>query len=146
MKSFLGTFAKRAAIEFDPLTAIVNDLQQLLSSNSGLTRAQLVHSYLTQIRSHDAYLWAFISIAPEKILLQRAKMLDNERKAGKVRGPLHGIPIVLKDNIATKPVTGLDTTGGSLALVHSRAYKNAPLVKKVRPKPRARLEVLLTAL
>jgi amidase len=106
-----------------------------LSTNSGLTSRHLVTACLAQIRRHDDYLRAVISITPENLLLQRAEQLDDERKAGRVRGPLHGIPILLKDNIATSPATGLDTTAGSLALVDSRPRKNAVLVDKVSLDP-----------
>jgi len=114
------------------LTATADDLQRLLSSNA-LTSRQLVLSYLAQIRRHDDYLKAVINTAPQDLLLRRADLLDDERKAGKVRSPLHGIPVLLKDNIATSPATGLDTTAGSFALVDSRPYENAVLVDKVSP-------------
>ncbi len=62
--------------------------------------------------------------------LEIAEALDGERKAGKVRGPLHGIPVVLKDNIDTGD--RMQTTAGSLALAGSRATKDAFLVERLR--------------
>lgn len=124
-----------AAMDLDLLTATADDLQRLLSTNSGFTSKQLVTSYLEQIRRHDDYLRAIINTAPEQLLLQRAEQLDDERKAGTVRGPLHGIPVLLKDNIATSPATGLDTTAGSFALVDSRPRENAILADKVSLDP-----------
>jgi len=59
-----------------------------------------------------------------------AAQRDGERRAGRVRGPLHGIPIVVKDNIAT--ADRMDTTAGSLALVNSRVPADSVLVAKLR--------------
>ncbi len=56
--------------------------------------------------------------------------LDRERSEGQVRGPLHGIPIMLKDSIATDD--RLQTTAGSLALVRSRVPRDAGVVSKLR--------------
>ncbi len=62
--------------------------------------------------------------------LEIAEGLDRERKAGKVRGPLHGIPVVLKDNIDTGD--RMKTSAGSLALAQSVAAKDAYLVERLR--------------
>ncbi len=62
--------------------------------------------------------------------LEIAEALDRERKAGKLRGPLHGIPVILKDNIDTGD--RMKTTAGSLALVGSVAAKDAFLVERLR--------------
>ena len=62
--------------------------------------------------------------------LEIAEALDRERKAGKVRGPLHGIPVIVKDNIDTGD--RMQTTAGSLALAGSRAGKDAFLVERLR--------------
>lgn len=62
--------------------------------------------------------------------LEIAEALDAERKAGKVRGPLHGIPVILKDNIDTGD--RMKTTAGSLALAESVAAKDAFLVERLR--------------
>ncbi len=113
------------------LTATAEELQTLLSATSGVDSKHLVKAYLAQINRHDSSLRAVISVAPEEMLVQRAEMLDQERRAGAVRGPLHGIPIIVKDNIATNPATGLDTTAGSLALVDSKPRANAPVVDRV---------------
>jgi hypothetical protein len=61
--------------------------------------------------------------------LEQADALDAERRAGRVRGPLHGIPIVLKDNYAT---ADMPTTAGSLALAGFRRGRDAFMVKKLR--------------
>ena len=62
--------------------------------------------------------------------LQIASSLDAERKSGKVRGPLHGIPFVVKDNIATKDK--METTAGSWALLGSVVPRDAFVIKKLR--------------
>lgn len=115
----------------DVLTATADDLQRELSSTGGIDSKQLVKIYLSQIERHNDYLNAVVSTAPESLLLERASMLDDERQRGKLRSPLHGIPILIKDNIATHPSTGLDTTAGSLALVNSSPRSNAPIVDRV---------------
>ncbi|KAL7963221.1 amidase signature domain-containing protein [Trichoderma compactum] len=93
------------------LTADTKTLQQMLTAGS-ITSAGLT--------------------TPLDILQEVAKTLDEERAAGKVRGPLHGIPALAKDNIATHPNTGLRTTVGSLSLWSSKPKENAKLVDLVR--------------
>ena len=122
---------RNGAMDVNVLLATAGQLRQLLSSGA-VTSRQLVTAYLSQIRQHDDYLRAVISTAPVHILLRRAGELDLERKSGRVRSPMHGIPILVKDNIATSPATGLDTTAGSLALVDSRPRENAPIIDRVR--------------
>jgi amidase len=87
--------------EFDPtrsvdlLTADVKSLQELLS-NGSVKSIDLVHQYVDQIKKYDHYFHAVISVTPGELLDKAANGLDSERKAGKVRGPLHGIPILIK--------------------------------------------------
>lgn len=76
------------------LTATVNDIQRLLES--GQSSVQLVESYLAQVERHDGYLHAMICTAPKADLLRVAGSLDQERKRGELKGPLHGVPIILK--------------------------------------------------
>lgn len=118
--------------DINVLTATAEELQQLLSSSTDITSKHLVEIYLSQIKRHNDHLKAVINTAPESLLLERAGMLDEERKNGKLRSPFHGIPILIKDNIATHyHSTGLDTTAGSLALVNSNPRINAPIVDRV---------------
>ena len=75
------------------LTATAVELQSLLSNNE-ITSVQLI-----EVERYDAQgpkLHAIISLAPRALLLERAADLDNERKAGHLRGPLHGLPILVK--------------------------------------------------
>ncbi|EHK26983.1 uncharacterized protein TRIVIDRAFT_141231 [Trichoderma virens Gv29-8] len=129
-KSKPAAVSPSAMSHFNVLTATADDLQRELSAG-GINSKQLVKIYLSQIERHNDYLKAVISTAPESLLLERASMLDDERQRGKLRSPLHGTPILIKDNIATHPSTGLDTTAGSLALVNSKPRSNAPIVDRV---------------
>jgi amidase len=74
---------------------------------------------------------ALISLAPETLLHDRADVLDRELRSGHSRGRLHGIPVVLKDCIATVPELGMTTSAGSFALLEGKVTKNAPLVDRV---------------
>lgn len=89
-----GSDMKSAGL-FDVPTADLKLLQRQLGDGS-LQSIDLVEAYLAQIHKHDDYLHAMVSIAPQDGLIARAKILDQERKNGQVRGPLHGIPIILK--------------------------------------------------
>ena len=92
---------------------------------------QLVELYLKRIENIDKSgpkLNSIIELNPDAILI--AKQMDNERKDGKTRGPLHGIPILLKDNIDT--ADKMQTTAGSLAMIGNFASNDAFIVKKLR--------------
>lgn len=93
-----------------------------------LTSAELTEAYLRRIERLDPLLHAVIETNPEA--LDIAARRDRERRAGRVRGPLHGIPILVKDNIATNDAMG--TTAGSLALVGSRVPRDARIVARLR--------------
>lgn len=73
-------------------------------------------------------LHSILALNPEALSL--ARELDKERKAGHLRGPLHGVPVLLKDNIATGD--RMATTGGSLALAGQHALRDARLVQRLR--------------
>jgi amidase len=99
---------------------------------SGKTSSQtIVRAYLARIKTLDKNgprINSVIEINPDALLI--ARTLDAERKAGKVRGPMHGIPVLIKDNIATSDK--MQTTAGSLALVGSRPNRDAFIVAKLR--------------
>jgi amidase len=96
-----------------------------------LTSEALVQAYLARIAAMDAKgpkLNAVIAVNPHA--LADARKLDAERKAGRVRGPLHGVPVLIKDNIATGD--RMSTSAGSLALDGIRATRDAHIVKRLR--------------
>ncbi len=92
-----------------------------------VTSRQLVTQYLTRIAIYEDKLHAAITVNPAA--LQEADARDRERARGKVRGPLHGIPIAVKDNIHT---TDMPTTGGALAFDGFVPPYEATLVKHLR--------------
>jgi len=95
------------------------------------TSQRLTQLYLARIQALDktgANLHAVIETNPDALAI--AAQLDAERKAGKLRGALHGIPILIKDNIATGDK--MLTTAGSLALATSPALRDAFVAKKLR--------------
>ncbi|AMJ66673.1 amidase [Hymenobacter sp. PAMC 26628] len=110
--------------------ATVADLQQHMQSGKYTARA-LCEQYLKRIEEVNTKgpnLRAVIETNPDALKL--AETLDAERKAGKVRGPLHGIPVLIKDNIDTGDQQ--QTTAGSLALAGHRAAQDAFIIKQLR--------------
>lgn len=95
-----------------------------------LTSRQLVEFYLSEIEKSNPILKGIIEVNPDALFL--ADKADQERKANASRSlfRLHGIPVLVKDNIATKDK--LNTTAGSLALVKSIVPRDAGVVKKLR--------------
>ena len=92
-----------------------------------VTSRELVTQYLVRLALYEDRLNAALAVNPRA--LEEADLLDRERKAGKLRGPLHGIPVALKDNIHT---THLPTTGGALAFVGYVPPYEATLTKNLR--------------
>jgi amidase len=93
-----------------------------------LTAVALVDLYLERIARYDYLTHAIVEINPDARAI--AQELDAERAAGRVRGPMHGIPVILKDNIDT--ADHMQTTAGSLALVGPPAHEDAGVVKQLR--------------
>jgi amidase len=107
------------------------DALQKAMQDGKLTSVQLVKIYLQRIKDIDKNgpsINAVIELNPDAISI--AENLDKERKAGKVRGPMHGIPILIKDNINTGDK--MMTTAGSLALVGNYAANDAHIVAQLR--------------
>src|SRR5438552_4501026 len=92
-----------------------------------LTSRELVTQYLIRIATYEDRLHAALVVNPRAI--EEAAQLDRERAEGRVRGPLHGIPIALKDNIHT---TTMPTTGGALAFAGYVPPYEATLTKNLR--------------
>lgn len=110
-------------------TATISDINAAYATGK-LSSTKVVDAYLKRISAFDKKgpgINAVITLNPKA--MTEAKALDAERKAGKVRGPLHGIPIVLKDNFDT---FDLPTTAGSQLLEGSIPPDDAFVVKKLR--------------
>ncbi|MBL8642764.1 MAG: amidase [Rhodospirillaceae bacterium] len=127
MSSSVGSSDARGAT-LDLTTASIADVQAAFKN--GLTAEALTQAYLARIAAYDKQgpaINAIITLNPRA--LEDARKRDAERKAGKVRGPLHGIPVVLKDNIDT---VDMPTTAGSQLLAGSIPPDDAVMVKKLR--------------
>lgn len=85
---------------FNVLSTNAADLKQQLNDGK-ITSVQIVNEYFAQIDRHETFLNAFISPAPRDKVVKAAAARDEERKEGKVRSALHGIPIVLKVSMRT---------------------------------------------
>ena len=94
-----------------------------------VTSAELTQMYLDRIAAYDdkLNLNSITNINPNA--LEEAQTMDRERAAGKIRGPLHGIPVIVKDNI---DVAGMATTAGSAAFAGNIAPQDAFVVKRLR--------------
>ena len=104
----------------------IPELRQALAGGR-LTARQLALEYLTRIALYEDQLKAIITVNPK--VLEEAEARDRERAQGRVRGPLHGIPIALKDNIHT---TDMPTTGGAVAFDGYRPPYEATVTKNLR--------------
>jgi amidase len=117
-----------APFELEEVT--ISQLQEGMKSGK-YTARQLVEKYLARIEELDRKgpaLHAVLETNPDALSI--ADALDAERKAKGVRGPLHGIPILIKDNIAT--ADRMETTAGSLALVGGKPPRDAFVAARLR--------------
>ncbi|MBA2356786.1 MAG: amidase [Acidobacteria bacterium] len=108
----------------------VADLQQAMR-DGGVTSRQLTQAYLRRIDAVDRQgptLNSVIEVNPEA--LEIAEAMDAEQRRGAPRGPLHGIPVLIKDNIDT--ADRMKTTAGSLAMVDARPLRDAFIVTRLR--------------
>src|SRR6266404_812125 len=119
-----------SAQPFEFEEATIDELQQAMKSGKH-TSHDITAAYLSRVQAIDKNgpaINSIIELNPEA--LEIADRLDKERRSGKVRGPLHGIPIVIKDNIDT--ADRMQTTAGSLALVGSKVKQDAFIVQRLR--------------
>ncbi len=117
-------------IDFDLNEITITDLQQKMIAGSQ-TALSLTKMYLKRIKDIDANgpkINSVIEVNPDALVI--AESLDKERKSGKIRGPLHGIPILIKDNINSGDK--MMTTAGSSAMKGNIAIKDAFIVTKLR--------------
>lgn len=112
--------------QFTVVEASISDMRTALEQHR-VTSRELVMQYLMRIAVYEDKLHAALTVNPNA--LGEAEARDHERAQGRVRGPLDGIPIALKDNIMT---TDLATTGGALAFDGFRPPYEATLVKNLR--------------
>jgi amidase len=116
------------AFEFDE--AAIADLQEQMKSGK-LTARSLAEAYLHRIQEIDKSgpsLNSVIEVNPDALSI--AESLDRERKQKGVRSPMHGIPVLIKDNIDT--ADRMQTTAGSLALVGSKPPQDSGVARKLR--------------
>ena len=124
--------ASKGVVPNDPLRIAESDTATLAArmADGEFSSAKLTQAYLDRIAAiddHGPQLNAVIELNPNAIA--EARVLDEERKANKVRGPLHGIPVLIKDNIDATPMVN---SAGSLALAEHRPRQDAPLVAALR--------------
>ncbi|MDH5433277.1 MAG: amidase [Gammaproteobacteria bacterium] len=104
----------------------IPELQKQMNEGK-LSSEKLVKFFLKQMEKKEPYVNSIILVNPKALAL--AKQSDKDRKNGNIKGPLHGIPVILKDNIETYD---MPTTAGSLVLKDNHTKRDAPLVKKLR--------------
>src|ERR1043165_6935876 len=115
-----------ARAEFNVVEATIADMQQAMVDGR-VTSRELVQQYLIRIALYDKKLNAVITVNPNA--LREAEQRDYERTQGRLIGPLHGIPIAIKDNIHT---TNMPTTGGALAFAELVPPYEATITKNLR--------------
>lgn len=130
-----GAVASVGAVE--PAVSLVElsiaEMQEAMAAGA-LSSADLVRGYLQRIGSLDDAdasgpgVNSIVEVNPQALEIARRR--DRERRQGNLRGPLHGIPIVLKENIDT--ADRMETTAGSLALLGSRPTRDATVVARLR--------------
>ena len=114
---------------FDVMEKTIPQLQDAMASGT-ITSRQLVEIYLARIAAYDKQgpaLNTIVALNPQA--LKFAEALDAERRTGRVRGPLHGIPVVVKDNYET---VEMPTTAGSIALAAFHPRSDAFQVRRLR--------------
>ncbi len=120
-----GSGSKNASGPFTVVEATIPDMQAALKAGR-VTSREIVRQYLQRIGMYEELLHAAITVNPKA--LELADERDRERAAGRTRGPLHGIPIALKDNVQT---TFMRTTGGALAFENLTPPYDATLTKNL---------------
>ncbi len=120
----------QGAAPFELEEATFADLQERMASGRDTARS-IAEKYLGRIEALDSKgprLLSVLEVNPDALAI--AGMRDAERRAGKLRGPLHGIPILVKDNIGT--ADRMQTTAGSLALVGAVPSSDAFIIRQLR--------------
>ncbi len=121
-----GVHARTVAVEEQS----IDQLQAMMQAGKA-SSVELVRAYRARIAAMDRKgpaLRSVIALNPDAEA--QAKALDAERKAGRIRGPLHGVPVLIKDNVET--ADAMPTTAGSLALKDNMTRRDAPVVAQLR--------------
>jgi amidase len=121
-----GLLHSQAKRPFTVVEATIPEMRAAMESHR-VTSRDLVVQYLTRIALYENKLHAVITVNPNA--LQEAEERDREYAQGRIRGPLHGIPVALKDNILTHDIV---TTGGALAFEGYLPPYDATLAKNLR--------------
>jgi amidase len=111
---------------FTVVEASIADMRTAMEQGR-VTSREIVQQYLARIATYEDKLHAAITVNPNA--LKEADERDRERAQGRIRGPLHGIPVALKDNVLT---SDLPTTGGALAFLGYVPPYDATLTKNIR--------------
>ena len=118
--------AQTKSVELEEIT--VSELQEAMKSGK-MSAREIAQQYLTRIGEIDGKIKSVIETNPDALKI--AEEMDSERKSGKIRSALHGIPVLLKDNVDT--ADKMKTTAGSLALMDAPTPKqDAFLVQQLR--------------
>ena len=115
----------QTAQRFNVKEASIADMRTALQQKQ-VTSHELVSQYLARIATWENILHATITVNPKA--MEEADRLDQERASGRIRGPLHGIPVALKDNVLTKDIV---TTGGAVAFEGYKPPYDATLAKNL---------------
>ena len=128
--ALIGGVAAAASPPYDVVEKSIPRLQADMAAGT-VTSEALVRAYQARIATIDRAgpaLHSIIALNPHA--LADARALDAERRAGHLRGPLHGVPVLIKDNIESADDTA--TTAGSLALADNVTGRDAPLVRRLK--------------
>ncbi|KAI9644216.1 hypothetical protein NHQ30_007571 [Ciborinia camelliae] len=130
LKGFVPSFLDSAHHQplFNTLTATAHDLQQRLTQGS-IKITEIVEEYHRSIVDHNSALNAVYELYSGA--MKQAEEMDRLRADGKVLSPLHGIPILVKDNIDLDPAFGLNTTAGAVALTDAMPSTFATIILRL---------------
>jgi amidase len=117
--------SRPSPVAFTVVEASIDDMRKALEQRR-TTSHEIVQQYLTRMALYEDQLNAIITVNPKALAI--ADSMDRERARGRIHGPLHGIPVALKDNIQT---TTIRTTGGALAFADLMPPYEATLAKNL---------------
>jgi aspartyl-tRNA(Asn)/glutamyl-tRNA(Gln) amidotransferase subunit A len=123
----IGALAARGQVSEDLTTLSLAEASARIRSRS-VSPVQLTEACLTRIQTYNPKLNAFITVLRSQAIAQ-ARQLEAEQRAGKIRGPLHGIPIALKDNIDT---AGIRTTAASAVFDERIPTEDAEVARRLK--------------